>query len=49
MKGGDKKSVEMELKLDCKLQSRLHFNNEMYSGCSLLHVGFSAQDKHMPV
>ena len=49
VKGGDKKSVEMELKLGCNLQCRLPFNNEMYSGCLLLHAGFSAQDKHMSV
>ena len=49
VKGGDKKSVEMELKLGCNLQCRLPFYNEMYSGCLLLHAGFSAQDKHVPV
>ena len=43
VKGGDKKSVEMELKLGCNLQCRLPFNNEMYSGCLLLHAGFSAK------
>ena len=32
----------MELKLACNLQCRLPFYNEMYSGCLLLHAGFSA-------